>query len=136
MEWRAAEYGLDPDADRATLLDIVMAESLLRSEDYDGGYQLYDAPDMTTAREHHVARCARAKLRCRLSTRGKDHLLNRVRDESPMHPEILSIKRSLVAKTRDEHQKRRAALVELSSDGHEHRRLMAWRAQHNEGGDA
>lgn len=99
LEWRAAEYGIDP-ADTATLLDLVLAEPHLSEEDWAAGHRLHDAPDIDTARVDHLARCARAKLRHKISTRTKGHPCRRVADESPMHPEALELKRTLVARAR------------------------------------
>lgn len=108
LEWRAAEYGIDP-ADTATLLDIVLAEPYLSEEDWAAGYRLHDAPDIATARRDHLARCARAKLRHRLSTRTAGHPCRRVAEESPLHPEAIALKRQLVAQARAAH--REAATV-------------------------
>lgn len=92
MEWRAAEYGIDP-ADTATLLDIVMVEPLMSEEDYQDGVKLHDTDDIAQARADHLARVARKKLAARMSTRKKGSPLQRIADESPMHPEIVAIKR-------------------------------------------
>jgi hypothetical protein len=108
LEWRAAEYGIDP-ADTATLLDVVLAEPYLSEEDWNTGHQLHDAPDIATARRDHLARCARAKLRHRLTTRTAGHPCRRVADESPLHPEALELKRQLVAQARTAHRESRAA---------------------------
>jgi hypothetical protein len=102
LEWRAAEYGIDP-ADTATLLDIVLAEPHLTEEDWAAGHQLHDAPDIDTARQDHLARCARAKLRHGISTRSKNHPCRRVADESPLHPEAIALKQQLVARARAAH---------------------------------
>lgn len=112
MEWRAAEYGIDP-ADTATLLDIVMAEPHLTAEDWAGGHQLHDAPDIDTARRDHLARCARAKLRCRMSTRAKGSPAERIRTESPMGAEVIAVKREHVARVRaqEAQQRRQTAVV-------------------------
>jgi hypothetical protein len=83
MEWRAAEYGIDP-ADTATLLDIVIAEPHLTREDWASGTKLHDAPDIDTARRDHLARCAVVKLRHRISIRAPHTPLERIRLESPM----------------------------------------------------
>lgn len=125
MEWRAAEYDLDPEKDKDTLLDIVMAEAWMTQSDYlDGEPALYDCPDVETARKHHIARCSRAKLKQRLSTRKKgDNPMLRVRDESPMHPEILEMKRAHVEHTRKIHQPQ---VRKLSADPEAHR-LEQWR---------
>lgn len=99
LEWRAAEYGIDP-ADTATLLDIVLTEPHLSEEDWEAGHRLHDAPDIATARRDHLARCARAKLRHRLTTRTSGHPCRRVAAESPLHPEAISLKQQLVARAR------------------------------------
>jgi len=109
LEWRAAEYGIDP-ADTATLLDIVLAEPHLSEEDWASGHQLHDAPDIDTARRDHLARCARAKLRHRISTRTADHPCRRVADESPLHPEAIELKRQLVTQARTAQAEARAAV--------------------------
>lgn len=95
LEWRAAEYGIDP-SDTATLMDVLLAEAFLGPEDFEEGTRLHEAPDIDAAREAHLARCARSKLRHRMSTRGKDHPLNRVRDESPMNARVLEAKKAHV----------------------------------------
>jgi len=105
MEWRAAEYDIDP-ADTATLLDMVIAEHMMTVQDWEQDTHLYGAHgamavDKDQARKHHIARAARVKLRHRISTRGVDHVLNRVRDESYMHDEALAVKRKLVEHNRD-----------------------------------
>lgn len=111
MEWRAAEYSIDP-SDVDTLLDIVLAEPYLTSEDWATGYQLHDAPDIATARTDHIARCARVKLRHRISTRGagREHLAQ-VRNESWMNDEVLAVKREHVAQLRQQHAAQRAAIA-------------------------
>lgn len=113
MEWRAAEYGIDP-ADTATLLDIVLAEPFLTPDDWAAGEQLYTAPDIDTARRDHVARCSAAKLRCRLSTRAKGSPLVRVRDESPLHAEVIELKTELVAQGRRQEATRRRRRVAVA----------------------
>jgi len=99
LEWRAAEYGIDP-ADTATLLDIVLAEPYLTKEDWAAGHQLHDAPDIATARRDHLERCAAAKWRHRISSRTKTGPCRRILDESPMHPEAIELKQQLVAQAR------------------------------------
>ncbi|MFB9687715.1 hypothetical protein [Amycolatopsis plumensis] len=108
LEWRAAEYGIEP-TDTATLLDIVLAEPYLSEEDWSRGHQLHDAPDIDTARADHLARCARAKLRHRISTRGAAHPCRRVAVESPLHPEAIELKQQFVAQARAAHTHARDA---------------------------
>jgi len=99
MEWRAAEYGIDP-ADTATLLDIVMAEPHLTPADWASGSKLHDAPDIETARRDHIARCAAAKLRHRMSTRAAGSVLARVQSESLMDRDTIVVKAEFVAHVR------------------------------------
>jgi hypothetical protein len=113
LEWRAAEFGVSPD-DRDTLLDIVLTEPYLTAEDWNQGSQLHDAASITEAREHHLARVARAKLRHRMTTRGKAHPLERVRREAAMHPEALQLKRELVRRGRENHREARARDADTS----------------------
>lgn len=96
FEWRAAEYDIDP-TDMDTLVDIVLAEPFLEDSDYVEGEGLFDAPTLEGARLAHKARCARGKLRGRITTRGKiaqkDGLLHKIRNQSPMHEEVIAVKR-------------------------------------------
>jgi hypothetical protein len=101
LEWRAAEYGIDP-SDVDTLMDIVLAEPYITSEDYEPGTTLYDAPSIQDAREAHLSRCAKVKLVHRMSTRGKNQPhVQRVKDNALMHPEAVEIKRDLVTQGRE-----------------------------------
>lgn len=54
MEWRAAEYGIDP-ADLDTLLDIVLHEPHLPDDDQPE-LSLHNAPTIDAARDRHLAR--------------------------------------------------------------------------------
>jgi len=135
MEWRAAEYGIDP-ADTATLADIVLAEPFLTADDWSAGTHLYGgspgltrAPDIDTARADHIARCAQVKWRHRMSTRVKTNPVVRVRDESPLHPDVISIKAGLVAGQRAHHaeQDLRAATVTSEDD-----RVSGWKRRAEE----
>lgn len=112
LEWRAAEYGINP-SDVDTLLDIVIAEPYLTPEDWTSGPQLYDeSVTVEQAREAHLARCARVKLLHRISTRaGKGSPgspLQYVRDTHEMHPEALALKRQYVSRTQEQLQFERA----------------------------
>lgn len=103
MEWRAAEYGIDP-TDVDTLLDIVLAEPYLTAEDWAVGTRLIDAPDIATARADHIARCARAKLRHRMSTRpskaAPDHPLEVIRRNHRIDPDVIAVKAEYVSRMR------------------------------------
>lgn len=99
LEWRSAEYAIDP-ADTATLVDVAVVEMFMAPTDYDGGHQLHTAPDIATARADHLARCARVKLRHRITTRSVGHPLHRVASESPLDREVIELKRQLVAQAR------------------------------------
>lgn len=111
MEWRAAEYDI---ADPATLLDIVLAEPFLTDEDWARGMPFTEAVEPADGRADHIARCAQAKLRHRMSTRptagqGKAaaaHPLDVVLTESPLNPEAIAIKRQHSILIRTEHRKK------------------------------
>jgi hypothetical protein len=100
MEWRAAEYDIDP-ADTQTLLDIILMEPYLLDSDMDGA-QLYDGvSSLDKVREDHLARCARVKLRHRVSTRGSaNNALKIVRENSDMDLEAIKIKSEMVGNRR------------------------------------
>lgn len=115
LEWRAVEYGIDP-TDLDTLLDIAMVEPYLTPEEQAEGVFLLDAATTQQAREAHIARCAKAKLRLKLATRTKDpepqvrsflsgklgvpevraNNLDFIRVGSYLDPEVMEIKRKVV----------------------------------------
>lgn len=114
LEWRAAEYGIDP-SDVDTLMDIVLAEPYLTDQHWATGSQLHDANTIDQARADHIARCAAVKLAHRMSTRGKAaEPLRAVREHHEMHPEALAMKRELVARGREQH--RQARIVDREQD--------------------
>lgn len=120
LEWRAAEYGLDPETEFETILDVVLAEPYIAIDEQVGsvvGEELYDAPDIATARARHLARCARAKLTHRISTRkaiGKTtngsidvaNPLDLIRNTAVIDPLVVKIKKEHVRQGREEHAKR------------------------------
>lgn len=104
MEWRAAEYGIDP-SDVDTLLDIVVTEPFMTADDWGTDSHLYGsngtfAESTDEARGHHISRAARVKLRHRMTTRGAGHVLNVVRQQSPMSEIALDLKREHVSRAR------------------------------------
>lgn len=64
LEWRAAEYHIDP-TDTATLLDIVLHEPHLTPEQASDAHphHLHQAPTIEQARTTHLAHIADAKTR-------------------------------------------------------------------------
>lgn len=117
LEWRAAEYDLDPTTEFETILDIVLTEPYIAPEDRVVGEGLHDAPDITMARTQHINRCAKAKLKHRISTRqqtgqarnGKaaPHPLDMIRNDAIIDPVVVEIKKEHVRRTRAEHGVRR-----------------------------
>jgi hypothetical protein len=115
LEWRAAEYNLDPVEDFETILDIVLTEPYIASDEQVGtvpGEELYDAPDIATARARHVSRCARAKLACRLSTRKAANAtaakgdqpanpLDLIRRTAVIDPLVVEVKKEHVRRSRE-----------------------------------
>jgi hypothetical protein len=117
LEWRAAEYGIDP-SDVDTLLDIVLAEPYLSPDEWKTGPQLYVDPDtdLSEVRQAHLSRCARVKLANRISTRGKSaDPLTLVRETHQMDAGAVSIKRQLVDQGRE--QRRRAVKEKQTGSG-------------------
>lgn len=112
LEWRAAEYDIDPAA-VDTLLDIVLAEPYLTPEDWATGHRPHEAPDVATARQDHIARCAQVKLRHRMSTRpgppamgggqakaAVDHPLDAIRRAPGIDAAVVAIKGEYVRRVR------------------------------------
>jgi hypothetical protein len=107
LEWRAAEYGIDP-SDVDTLMDIVLAEPYLTAADWAEGSRLHDADTIEQARADHIARCAKVKLLHRISTRGKAaDALRPARENHHMDRAALAIKRELVAGSREQRRQER-----------------------------
>lgn len=118
LEWRAAEYGLDAATQFETILDIVLAEPYIATEEAAGtlsGEELHDAPDIETARARHVNRCAKAKLKHRISTRkmasgsGKaktlveiDNPFDVIRNGAVIDETVVAVKREHVRRVREE----------------------------------
>jgi hypothetical protein len=99
MEWRAAEYNIDPN-DRETLLDIILTEPYLETETADPQRTLFVAETVQDARAHHLERIAAAKLKHGISTKEKNHPLAVVRDQSPIRPDVIAEKRMGVERER------------------------------------
>lgn len=91
LEWRAAEYGLDPVVDADTLVDIVITEPHMDSP-VDPALALHTAPTVAAAREHHLSRV--------LPVEYADGVREEIRAHSVMAPEALDIKREYVAAAR------------------------------------
>lgn len=133
LEWRAAEYGIDPAA-IDTLLDVVLVECYMTDEECATGTTLVTAATVAEARRDHLARVAAAKLRLRITTRTKAepevrsflaaklkvpeeraNELDFLRVLSDLDPEIVEIKSRVVrsnvrmAKRQEEHVKARPA---------------------------
>ncbi|GAA2618699.1 hypothetical protein SMC26_40260 [Actinomadura fulvescens] len=66
LEWRAAEYGIDP-TDVDTLLDIVLHEPFLADPAPDA-ITLYNAPTIDDARAAHLARIDAVKTEVQIVT--------------------------------------------------------------------
>lgn len=113
LEWRAAEYGIDP-ADTDTLWDIVIAEFYMTPDDYNHGQDphLYGHPDRDVSKKSHMARVAKAKLRHRISTRNANPVHQKIKQESPLNPEVIAMKTEHV---RLSHQNEMARLARPQS---------------------
>lgn len=115
LEWRAAEYGIDP-ADTETLIDIVIYEPFLDDPD-DPGMLLYEAPSVDEARDYHLDRVRAVKDRTSTPARsargfmekksGPDPIRERVKALSVINPEAIEIKQAFVNRGREEYRKTR-----------------------------
>lgn len=106
LEWRAAEYGIDPD-DFDTLLSIVLYEPLLSSHDVDHPKHLFNAGSIAEARDYHLGQInAVRKFR---PLEDPDGHLDKIRSGHYMHPEAVGLKRADVARGRSQRAAERAA---------------------------
>lgn len=134
LESRAAEYGIDP-ADTDTLMDIVMVEPYMTDEDWSEGEFLFDAETDEDAKAAHLARCAKVKLRHRISTRAagkKAHVLDHVKRQSPMHPEAIQLKREMVQEHKRRHQNAKKVRHSLVAENSDEERLSKLREHHRQ----
>lgn len=99
FEYRTVEYGEMPMEE---LVEMVVAEAAMIlgvGEMNDGLTTLATAPDQETARRDHLARCARVKLKWRISTRsgkassGAASLMEELKRVMPLRPEAIAKKR-------------------------------------------
>ena len=124
LEWRAAEYEIDPD-DRDTLWDVVLAEIYMLPSDMEGEPQLHTHPDLGLVRKAHIARAARVKLRHRIATRTGHQVHDTIKNQSVMHPEALALKKAHVLQVRGSHfgneARRLGALAARQANPEEHR---------------
>lgn len=105
LEWRAAEYGIDP-SDTDMLLRVVLYEPLIDHR-HDDPLHLYQAPTVEAAREHHLTRVGAAMAAHPLVDAGD--ALAVVHRHAPMHPGALAVKRQHVAQVRAHVARGRAA---------------------------
>jgi hypothetical protein len=108
LEWRAAEYGFDPQ-DRALLLEVVLHEPFMEDNDHDNTRHLFNAGSIAEARHHHLDRVKAVKEKIAFSD--PDNLLNEVVEKAPMHPEAISLKRDSVIRVRTERAGQRSRRV-------------------------
>ncbi|MFI5687909.1 hypothetical protein [Streptomyces sp. NPDC051636] len=94
LEWRAAEYGIDP-TDVDTLLDVVLHEPFL--DDEEAAANLFTAPSTVDARIGHLDRISACKReRERIILDGKNGALDVIRSRPGITAEGLRVKRELV----------------------------------------
>lgn len=120
LEWRAAEYGIDP-ADTDTLLEMVLYEAHLTDEDPASTHPLYISATREEARAAQLARIQAVKgagkvrgVRGRSQHRGADPAKVKIllesgvddpvaviKRESPIHAEVIALKRERVERARE-----------------------------------
>lgn len=103
LEWRAAEYGIDP-ANKELLLDIVLAEPYLTEDDWNGSPNIYDGKStIAEARDAHISRCKKAKERHQPPGKAKARVrspLAVIHEQALMNPDAVALKRKLVENNR------------------------------------
>lgn len=96
LEWRAAEYGLDP-ADVDTLLDVVLHEQLLDEETAAGAVNsLFTVRSTADARSAYLDRISAWKQRERIVLDGKSRVLDVIRARPEITSDGVRAKRELV----------------------------------------
>lgn len=100
LEWRAAEYGIDP-TDLDTLLDMVLSEPFLDSDPDDSALSLFEAPDISRARVHHLKKVAQVQVDA------DPKAWEDAKAYSVMHHEALDLKREHVRRGRKAHKERK-----------------------------
>lgn len=110
LEWRAAEYGIDPE-DKETLLDIVLYEPLLPDDDQPE-LSLHQAPSIEAARTRHLERI-QAVIGQKPGNRpaGFDPVREQIKAMVPMNPVAISLKAQYVGKAREAIARERATMA-------------------------
>lgn len=121
LEWRAAEYDIDPN-DVDTLLGIVLYEPLLDEHSHEHPKHLFNAASVAEAREYHTSRINR--LRKAHPLEDPDGHLDKIRQGHLMHPEALALKRADVYRGRAQRAAERVAKA-ADPDGERLARLRA-----------
>lgn len=99
LEWRSAEYLIDP-ADLDTLLDIVIHEPFLGEPDQPN-LLLYDAATVQEARDYHLARINAVKARSkRPNPTVPDPVREGIKQLSVINPEAINLKSEFVTDAR------------------------------------
>lgn len=99
LEWRAAEYGIDP-TDLDTLLDMVLSEPFLDPDPEDAALSLFGAPDISRARVHHLKKVAQVRVE------SDPKAWEDAKAHAVMHHEALDLKREHVRRGRKAHKDR------------------------------
>lgn len=116
LEWRVAEYGMDP-ADPDPILEMVLWEPHLPEADQPE-LLLHDAPDIPTAREYHLKRISDFKGKgANPSHPGPpDPVRGQVVALSRMNPQAIEVKKVMVDEGRKARGKERAMLARMAAE--------------------
>lgn len=96
LEWRAAEFGIDP-GDAGALVDMVLHEQLMEDEESEQlRSDLAGVRSTAAARQAHAGRLAALRARTRIVVDGDGNPLNAVRAASGITVEGVREKRQIV----------------------------------------
>lgn len=114
LEWRAAEYDIDP-GDMDTLLDMVLWEPHLPDPDRPD-LMLHDAPDIDSAREYHLSRIQAMKDRSnKAQVQGKpDPIREQIKGLARINSQAIELKRRMVGSSRAARARQRAILAQMT----------------------
>lgn len=91
MEWRAAEYNLNPN-NIDQLIDIILCEQYIPQSHFESDKGLFKVGDIAEARAEYLRLIAEIKWHYRLTTRRKDSPVSYIRNRAIHNPSAIALK--------------------------------------------